>query len=220
MRAHRFGNQGEHSARGKTSLRAPVRHGRGRPDGDPAAALHRCARPASSNSCTASWLFSATAICAPRVSRSTSARAWTNSLGSPSHHSASAAIASTARSGSPWTYSAKYSANDATTRARRRASSSCTASVRSNPVEESLDILRPFLATVQDFPNQPVENGWSEDPCARSRWLAGDSETDDLANLLLGPSIAKPRQLPGTDEHRRLPEQRQSGPTYGRTGFP
>jgi hypothetical protein len=102
------------------------------------------ARPASSNSSTASWLFSATAICAPRASRNTSARARANSSGSPSHHSASDAIASTARSGSPCTYSARYSANDAATRACRRASTCCTASGQLEPVGVRVDILRPL----------------------------------------------------------------------------
>jgi hypothetical protein len=102
------------------------------------------ARPASSKSSTASWLFSATAICAPRASRNTSARARANSSGSPSHHSASDAIASSARPGSPWTYSARYSANDAATRACRRASSCCTASGQLEPVGVCVDILRPL----------------------------------------------------------------------------
>jgi hypothetical protein len=64
------------------------------------------ARATSSNSSAACRPFSAAAACAPRVSRSTSARARVNSSVSPSHHSACEAIASGARSGCSWTSSA------------------------------------------------------------------------------------------------------------------
>src|SRR5215207_9486374 len=111
------------------------------------------ARLASSKSWTASWLFSAAAFCAPRVSRSTLARACANSSASPSHHSASDAIASSARSGCPWTYSARYSANDATTRACRRASSGCMASGQLKPVGVCVDILRsPLPSSIRVCP--------------------------------------------------------------------
>jgi hypothetical protein len=76
--------------------------------------------------------------------RSTSARACANSSGSPSHHSASDAIASSSRSGCLWTSSARYSANDAAARACRRASSCCTASGQLEPVGVCVDILRPL----------------------------------------------------------------------------
>jgi hypothetical protein len=142
------------------------------------------ARPASSKSSTASWLFSATAICAPRASRNTSARARANSSGSPSHHSASDAIASSARPGSPWTYSARYSANDAATRACRRASSCCTASGQLEPVGVCVDILRPPSSQPLEAPRGPRgENSWSGDTSRRRRWLGGDLEPNDLAPL-------------------------------------
>src|SRR5215211_562586 len=112
---------------------------------------------ASSNSLTASRLFSATSACALsvalRVSRITCARACANSSASPSHHSASEAIASSARSGCPWTSAARYSANDATTRACRRASSGCRASAQSKPVGTWVAILRPLCSrTLRAFP--------------------------------------------------------------------
>src|SRR5918994_894356 len=121
------------------------------------------ARLASSKSWTASWLFPATAVCAPRVSRSTLARACANSSGSPSHHSASEAIASSARSGCPWTYSARYSANDATTRACRRDSSGCMASGQLKPVGVCVDILRPLCRPAFAFARSPgTENSCSQ----------------------------------------------------------
>jgi hypothetical protein len=142
------------------------------------------ARRASSKSSTASWLFSATAICAPRVSRSTSARACANSPGSPSHHSASDAIASSARSGSPWTYSARYSANDAATRACRRASSCCTASGQFEPVGVCVDILRPPSSQPLQAPRGPHgENSWSGDTSRGRGWLWRAPEPNDVATL-------------------------------------
>jgi hypothetical protein len=54
----------------------------------------------------------------------------------------SAAIASSTRSGLRWTYSARYSANDAMTRAPRRASSGSTASAQLETEGVCVDILR------------------------------------------------------------------------------
>jgi hypothetical protein len=134
------------------------------------------ARPASSNSWTASWLFSATATCAARISPSTSARAWDNSSGSPSHHSASDAIASSARSGSPWTYSARYSANDATTRACRRASNGSTASAQWTPVGVCVDILRPLFRACPILPGWALRKRLVRAAAVEKALVAGDLE--------------------------------------------
>src|SRR2546421_10920713 len=87
-----------------------------------------------------------------RVSRRASARACANSPGSPSHHSANDAIASSVRSALPRISSARYSANDATTRARRRASSGCKASAQLKPVGLCVDILAPLLLNPSRVP--------------------------------------------------------------------
>jgi hypothetical protein len=151
----------------------------------PAFGLIYDALATSSNSSTASWLCSATAACALLLSRSTSARACANSSGSPSHHSANAAIAASARSGSPWTSSAKYSANDATTRACRRPSRDCTASPRSKPVELFVAILHPPDAQLSEVSqiDEKKTAGQGRGRGETGGW-AGDPGTDDLRLFL------------------------------------
>jgi hypothetical protein len=109
-------------------------------------------------------------------SPSTSARARDNSSGSPSHHSASDAIASSARSGSPWTYSARYSANDATTRACRRASNGSTASAQWTPVGVCVDILRPLFRACPILPGWALRKRLVRAAAVEKALVAGDLE--------------------------------------------
>ena len=134
-------------------------------------------------------------------------RARANSSASPSHHSASEAIASGARSGCSLTSSARYSANDATTRARRRVSSGCTASAQLKPVARVIfDPLSLFNAPSLCDPAFPGTS-------AVGRMNAGP-----LAKIHEGGGIAARARLPPTrPPPRRGPAPRRRGRTR-RTG--